>query len=325
LGKANKYTKYIFIMTIVSSSLLAFLNMHALKARCMQLEYLLPCLAVGSTYLYYIIAGMVIYVLRNKIRLAVKQLDFFLLLSALLFGFFAFGPYYLTANKLVVASPVAFLQYHVSGFSGIHATARWGLIFSFTLSVAVAVFLSKYTASRRLKTYLAILMFMAFLELSPGLRIPNFRNLSPYKWAPRETDIFLKNLPDPGAVLELTSYPGEMEQRTSSDNSLGYILFSRLYHKKPFVKGYASHQPHVINRYIFYPEDKKLSLGTIHNLRKFGAKYWVFHINDWPAEKVQLLKNSLAELNKIAELDQGKTLIYEDPAPRVSVGYYDII
>ncbi len=321
---ASKYSKYTFIVVIISSILFAFLNMYSLTAKCRQLKIPLPVLATGLTYLYYVIAGMIIYVLRKRIRSAIKHLDFFLLLSVLLFGFLAFGPYHLTSDKLVIASPVAFLQYYVPGISGIQATARWGLIFSFTLSVAVAIFLSKYATSRRLKICGLIFMFVVFLELSPGFRIPEFRNLSPYKWTPRETDIFLKNIPDKGAVLELTSYPLKQEQDVASDNSLGYSIFSSLYHKKPLVAGYGM-GPHVTFRYLFIPKNKTLSLGTINTLRKFGAKYWVFHIEGWSKPELQLLNDLLGELKKIAMLDDGKTLIYEDPNPKASVGYYDVI
>jgi hypothetical protein len=324
LRTVYRYTKYTLGIAIIISLAFAFLNMHSLTARCMQLKIPLPILAIGLTYLYYATAGIIIYVLRNRIRSAIKHLDFFLLLIALLFGFLAFGPYYLTKNELVVTSPIAFLQYHVLGFSGIHATARWGLLFSFTLSMAIALFLSKCAKSRRQQVCAGIFMLIAILEVSPGFRIPNFKNISVYKWAPRETDIFLKSLPDNGAVLEMTSYPVEVEQQLSSDNSLGYAIFSRLYHKKPLVIGYASYQPHVSNRYLFLTKDKTLSLGTISTLRKFGAKYWVFHIDGWTTEKLRELNNVSAKLKKITELDNGKTLIYEDPNPKVSLGYYDV-
>lgn len=325
LRKANKYSKHIFIAVVIIFILFAFLNMHSLTARCMQLKIPLPKLAYGITYLCYAITGIIIYVLRHRIRLAIKHLDFFLLLSALLFGLLCFGPYYLTENKLVIASPVAFLQYYVPGFSGIHATARWGLMFSFAVSIAIAIFLSKYTTNRRLKICAVIFLLIALFELSPGFRIPEFKNLSPYRWTPRETDIFLKNIPDNGAVLELASYPFKQEPSIVSDNSLGYVLFSRLYHKKPLVIGYASYTPHVTIRYLLYPKDKTLSLETIHILRKFGAKYWVFHIDGWSLEEFQLFKDTIGGLKRIAKLDNGKTLIYEDPNPKASVGYYDVI
>jgi len=48
------------------------------------------------------------------------------------------------------------------------------------------------------------------------------------------------------------------------------------------------------------------------------------HIEDWSLEEVQLFKNAIGELKQIAELDNGKTLIYEDPDPKVSVTEYDV-
>ena len=147
---------------------------------------------------------------------------------------------------------------------------------------------------------------------------------------PREIDVFLKGLPGEGAVLEIHSYPFEYkddkykDDGSLSDNWLGYSLYSRLYHRKPLVSGYASHWPRVINEHFVYPEDKTLSFNTIERLRKFGAKYWVFHIEDWSAEDVEALKDAVINLKKIAELDNGKTLIYEDSRPVVSVTPYDI-
>jgi hypothetical protein len=324
LHKVNKFSKYALSAAIIISILFMFLNIRSLAAASMRWEDVLPRFATGTTYLYYILAGVVIYILRNRIRAAIKHFDFFLILCSLLFGLLAFGPYYLTANKSVIAAPTAFLQYYVLGFSGIQATARWGLLLSFLLSIGVALFLSRYAISRRFRIFAIIFMLASLFEVMPGFLMPDFRDLSIYKWMPRETDIFLKNLPGKGAVLELESFPVKIEQHLASDNSLGCVLFSRLYHKKPLVTGYASFTPHAM-KHIFCCKDAKLSLQTIEMLRKFGAKYWVFHINGWPKEEIQLLKDSVGALKQIAELDSGKTLIYEDPDPKPSVGYSDII
>lgn len=322
--KISRYSKRAFISAVVLSVLLACFNMRSLTLKSAQLKLTFPELAVGLTYFCYVIIGIILYLLRRRLVLAAKHPDFFFLLSALLFGILAFGPYYLGSNSQVIASPSVFFQYHVPGLSGIHATARWGLLSSFTLSMAAAIFLSKCAKSRWQQVLAAIFMLMAILEVSPGFRMPDFKNLSPYKWAPRETDIFLKKLPDRAAVLELSSYPLKQEHLVNSVNSLGYALFSSLYHKKPLVAGYSSHSPYVISKYLFYPKDKTLSAARINTLRKFGAKYWVFHIEDWPLEEIKLLEDPSDGLKKIAELDNGKTLIFEDSDPKASVTYYDV-
>jgi len=322
--KDSRRSRLILISATIISILSASLNIYSLAVKSMKCEGVSPVFALFDTYLYYIVAGVVIYALRRRILSAMKHLDFFLLLTAVLFGILSFGPYYLTGNKSVIASPAAFLIYHVPGFSGIQATARWGLLLSFTLSIAVAVFLSKHASSRRLKICMAIFMLASFLEVSAGFRMLELKNLSSYMWSPREIDIFLKNIPGNGAVLEMESYPVDREQRVSSDNSLGYALFSRLYHKKPVVTGYSSYTPHVINKYIFYPEDKTLSLEIINTLRKFGARYWVFHIDGWPEEGRMLFKDTIGRLRQIGRLDNGETLVYEDPYPEIAVTCYDI-
>jgi hypothetical protein len=323
---ANKYSKRALINTIIIASLFAFLSMLSLVARWAQININMtigtpmPKLAMGLTYLCYVIAGFCVYFLRNRIRSAIKQPDFFMFLCALFFGLLAFGPYYLTKNNLVVASPVAFLEYHVIGFSGIQATARWGLLLSFTLSIAVAIFLSKHIKTRKQQIFAALFMLIAILDVSPGFKIPSFKNLPVYQWKPRETDIFLKNIPDNGAVLELTSFPVKRSQHVSSDNMLGYALFSSLYHKKLLVRGYSSNVPHAISRYLLYPQDPGISPKRIQSLRRFGAKYWVIHIDDWSLEDIKSLKDSVECLKQITELDSGKTLIYEDPDPKISLG-----
>lgn len=322
--KVNKYSKCIFIGVIIISILFAFLNMYSLTVKCVKLKMPLPQLASGLTCLCYAIIGSIIFILRHRISSAIKHLDFFFILIALLFGLLSFGPYYLTKNGLAIVSPVAFLIYHVSIFSGIQATARWGLVFSFTISISVAIFLSKHTTNYRLKLFTAMFMLIIFLELSPGFQMLDFKNLSPYKWKPRQTDIFLKELPGNDAVLEMSSYPPKEEDHVVSDNSLGYVIFSHLYHKKPLVVGYSSYVPHASYRYLLHPRDKTLSFGVINTLRKFGARYWVFHIEDWSSEQLKLLKDSIGELKKIAALDSGKTLIFEDPCPKISVGYFDV-
>jgi len=321
----DKHSQPTFIFTIIAAIFLGFINILALRLKCLQLSMPLPQIATNATYLYYIAGGIIIFFLRKRITTAMKHLDCFLLLSALLFGFLSFGPYYLTSNERVIASPVAFLIYHVPGFSGIQATARWGLMLSFVLSIAVALFLSQYKTNRRLKLWFTIFVLLALSTIIPGFRLPKLKYQPPYQWTPRETDIFLKNLPGNGAVLELSSYPLKQEQKITSDNSLGYSWFSRLYHKKPIITGYSSYTPHVIQRYLFNPKDKTLSPGVINRLRKFGAKYWVFHIESWTKEQVLLFESNMAGLKLIGKLDNGQTLIYEDPVPKTSVSYLNII
>jgi hypothetical protein len=327
LHRLNKYFKRAFLNVIILSILFAFLNMQAILARCaeinknMTIGIPVPQLAAGLTYLCYIIVGICIYFLRDRIKVAIKQPDFFMLLCAFFFGLLAFGPYYLTNNNLVIASPVAFLQYHVIGFSGIQATARWGLLLSFTLSIAVAVFLSQHIKTRKQQIFAVVFMLITILDVSPGFKIPDFKHLPVYQWSPRATDKFLKNIPDNGAVLELNSFPVKRSQHVYSDNLLGYSLFSSLYHKKPLVRGYSSNVPHAISRYLWSPEDPSLSPATIKSLRKFGAKYWVMHVDSWSLEDIKFFKDSTVGcLKQIGELDNGKTLIYEDPDPKISVG-----
>ena len=310
-----------FFAIAITCGLWAFLSLWSLKEKSLQSGLPLPVLASGTTYVCYMLSGGLLFIMRHRINTAAKHIDFFLLLIAIFFGFLMFGPYYITGNKNIVASPVAFLIYQVPGFSAIRVPSRWGTVFSFTLCVAVALFLSQNT-NRKIKICLSSFIFLALLETIPFLQMPDTRNLSPYKWTPREIDVFLKSLPGNGAVLELESYPIDLFN-TDSNNSLNYSLFSRLYHKKPIVVGYASFFPPFIARQLLSASDKLWSPRTIRFLRKFGAQYWVFHTENWPPEDIRSIAESKLSLKLIKQLDNGKTLVFENPSPRVSIAQSD--
>ncbi len=68
-----------------------------------------------------------------------------------------------------------------------------------------------------------------------------------------------------------------------------------------------------------------LTSKTIGDLRKFGARYWVFHMDHWPKEDNFNPGGELYGLRRIASLDDGKTLVYEDLEPKIAVTPLGII
>jgi hypothetical protein len=297
---------------------LAWLNMHCIKIINERYLAPLPSLAVGWTYFYYFITGVIIYVFRHRLGNGLRNLDFYLVLVAVFFGLLAFGPYYLTPDGKAIPSPVAFLLYDVAGFKGMGVPARWGLILSFTLSIAVAIFLSRYDTSWKRRIAAVLFILLCLLELSPGIKLSGFKKIIPYQWKPGEIDVFLRDLPD-GAVLEMSDYPLKTEQECPTKNCLGERLFARTFHKKLLVNGYASHTPHILNQYLYFPKNPALTSKSIGNMRKLGARYWVVHREGWPEDKVRSFKALVGDLKKIASFDDGETLVYEDPDPKVTV------
>jgi hypothetical protein len=124
-------------------------------------------------------------------------------------------------------------------------------------------------------------------------------------------DVVLKGIPEEGAVLELGPYPLDYAL-------IGPDIYSILYHKRPLVGGYATVTPKAMNRYLFNP-DEGFTPRRISELRKFGARYWVIHLDQWPEDDPFYPRGELDGLKRIAVLDGGKTLVYEDPHPKVTI------
>jgi hypothetical protein len=315
---SKRWTVSTLLLLMGFMTVLAWLNMQSITYANERYHADLPALAVGWTYFYYFIAGAVIYVFRHQLSSALRHLDFYLFLVAVFFGFLAFGPYYLTPDGKAVASPAAFLLFNVPGFNGMGVPARWGMILAFTLSIAVAVFLSQYDTGWKRKIASAAFILLCFLEVCPGIKLSGFHRVPPYEWQPGEVDVFLRDLPD-GAVLEMSDYPLKVEQECPTRNCCGERLFARTFHKKLLVNGYASHTPPIIDEYLYHP-NAVLSHKAVKNMRKFGARYWVIHMEGWPEAKVRLFKGVVGDLRQIAYFDKDKTAIYEDPHPKISVG-----
>ena len=284
----------------------AILNIFALK-------YAMPMIKVEvmQTIFYYFIIGAIVMFFRNEFLIALRQLPFFLFLLAVLFTIFAFGPYYLTASGSAIPSPLIIFLCFVPGFYSVREVSRWGLLASFNISLAVSLALSKYKTKNISKIIIGILVLLCFSELFLGFPSEGIRFLKPYEWKPREVDIYLKNIHNRGAVFELRSYPIFWED-------VVYDMYASLYHKKPIITGIATVLPEITSRYL-YDCEERLTPRRIEDLRKFGARYWVFHMDKWPKEDAFEPGEYIGALKRIASLDDGRTLVYEDPNPRVAI------
>ncbi|MFH0826369.1 MAG: hypothetical protein V1923_00575 [Candidatus Omnitrophota bacterium] len=270
------------------------------------------------TAAFYLFLGLPVIFFRDRIICALKKKNFFFLSLGVFFAFLAFGPYYLSPENKLVPSPVIMLLAFVPGFSGIRAIARWGLLFSFSVSLGAALGLSGQKKSLAGKFIVSFVILAAFLEMFPGVYCGPLPPLKLYEWRPREVDIFLKQQPKEGAVLELETYP------IRDIKNLGYELYSSLYHKRPLLTGYGPVIPRVTLDYL-YETDGTLDAERVASLRKFGARYWVLHLDKWPQEQKFDPPEDFYGLRRVAVFNGGKTLVYEDPDPKIAVTPHGLI
>ena len=266
---------------------------------------------IFQTVCFYYGFGALIIFFRNRVSIALHQLPFFFFFLSLVSVFLAYGPYFPVSGGKAIPSPLIFIQCYVPGFNGIRAVPRWGLLASFGISLGAALAFTQAKGKGVPKVLIGVILLLCFYELSPGFSLKRLPSFTFYRWQPRTVDIFLKNLPGKGAVLELASYPVDHE-------AAGPEMYAHLYHHKPIVTGYGRVFPPLITQYI-YQANTSLTVERIGELRKFGARYWVFHMDAWPAQDMFEPKDDLGGLRLMVSLDNGKTLIYEDPAPKVAV------
>ncbi|KPK97928.1 MAG: hypothetical protein AMJ95_06635 [Omnitrophica WOR_2 bacterium SM23_72] len=270
------------------------------------------------TAIFYLFLGWPLVFFRDRIMRALENKAFFFLSLGVFFATIAFGPYYLSPENKLIPSPVILLLVFVPGFSGIRAIARWGLLFSFSVSLGVALGLSGPKKSLAGKLIVSFVLLAAFLEMFPGINHDTLPPLKLYEWKPREVDIFLKQQPKEGAVLELETYP------IKDLTNLGYELYSSLYHKRPILTGYGAVIPPVTIDHL-YEVDGTLDAERVASLRKFGARYWVLHLDKWPKKEKFDPPEDFYGLRRVAEFNGGKTLVYEDSDPKIAVTLFGLI
>jgi len=264
------------------------------------------------TVVSYLLLGWPVIFFRDRVINALKNKTFFFLSLGVFFAIIAFGPYYLSPENKLIPSPVIMLLAFVPGFSGIRAIARWGLLFSFSASLGVTSGLSGQKKSLAGKFIVSFVLLAAFLEMFPEAYLGPLPPLKLYEWRPREVDIFLKQQPKEGAVLELETYP------IRDIKDLGYELYSSLYHKRPILTGYGAVFPRVTLDHL-YETEGTLDAERVSSLRKFGARYWVLHLDKWPKVQEFDPPEDFYGLRRVAVFNGGKTLVYEDPEPRIAV------
>ena len=130
-------------------------------------------------------------------------------------------------------------------------------------------------------------------------------------WKPRAADELLRTAGAPGAVLELPVWATQREAER---------MIARLHHRRPLVNGYGGMIPAFFRDHWVEPNAQIRETGTldarnVELLRAFGARYWIVHLDELEPGVRGKVPDAFGPLEKIATLDGGMTLVYEDPAP----------
>lgn len=289
--------------------LLAALNIFILKIFIRQTHF--SGIDIVGTFFCYLIFGFLLVFLRNRIVSALGFMPSFFFLYSIFALSLAFGSYYILADGRAMPSPTILVTALLPGFSGIRASARWGLMFSFAISLGV--FSSFAFLKKGIVRGLAaiVIIFVSFTELFLGIYLGNMPEPRLNQWRPSETDIFLKQARGEGSVLELTSYPVPYSLG-------GPDMYSSLYHRRPIVTGEATIVPEII-RYYLYDLDSKLTPERISELRKIGARFWVLHKGEAISAEVLSDIERSGNFKQVAFFDHGEIIIYEDLDPGVEI------
>jgi hypothetical protein len=237
----------------------------------------------------------------------------FFLACAVGFGLLTAGPYFVLADGSVIPSP-ALLLARLPGFSGIRASARWGLLCAFNAGLAAGCALNaiRPPPARHAAALLVILVIALDVRYPDAYLAPAG---PPLTWQPRAVDRFLLEAPGPGAVLELPVRPDEVEAAR---------MRSRLHHRRPLVNGYAGGWPafsaaHWTGPNVELWRTGNLGPADVEKLRAFGARFWVVHRGELSADAAANLSEAFGPVARVATLDDGRVVVYEDPAPAARV------
>jgi len=287
--------------------LLAALNIFILKIFIRQTHF--SGIDIAGTFFCYLIFGFLLVFLRNRIVSALGFMPFFFFLYSIFALSLAFGSYYILADGRAMPSPTILVTALLPGFSGIRASARWGLMFSFAISLGVFSSFA-YLKKGIIRNLCALIIIsVSFLDLFLGVPEGHLPKPQLHQWQPDRVDIFLKNTEGQGSVLELVSYPLFFR---------GEDLYSSLYHHRPIVTGVATVLPGLTASYL-YNRDMELTAEMLSKLRRFGARFWVVHRNEAVNKEIFGYISRNKDFREIASFENGDILVYEDLNPNVAI------
>ena len=287
--------------------LLAALNIFILKIFIRQTHF--SGIDIVGTFFCYLIFGFLLVFLRNRIVSALGFMPSFFFLYSIFALSLAFGSYYILADGRAMPSPTILVTALLPGFSGIRASARWGLMFSFAISLGVFSSFA-YLKKGIIRNLCAIIVIsVSFSDLFLGMPEGHIPKSQLHHWQPDRVDIFLKNTEGQGSVLELFSYPLSFR---------GQDLYSSLYHHRPIVTGVATVLPRLTASYL-YNQDMKLTAEMLSKLRGFGARFWVVHRDEAVNKEIFGYISRNKDFREIASFENGDILVYEDLNPNVAI------
>ena len=265
----------------------------------------------ATTAWTYAIALPVLVLGARRLRLAITRPFGAAALATAALAMMTLGPMVATADG-GVPTP-ALLLCRLPGLSAIRLSARWGIVMNVAAAGAFALALTSIESRGRRVVSTALLCLLVARDI---VQPNHFGDTFPVPPAPpleeRPVDKILRELPNPGAVMELPWLDGPKEVPR---------MMSIRRHGRPLVNGYAGMVPaffayHAAEAAPAFIEGRGPTDAERAHLRAFGARYWVVHL-DRLAPSAHASWKSLPGLPVVATCDEGRTLVIEDPAPAV--------
>lgn len=196
----------------------------------------------------------------------------------------ALGPV-LRIGGVRVPMPFALFYYVFPGFSLIRSPVRFALLASLAISVLAGAHLGRMLEEkRRKKTFAAIVIALAAIELCPGgvrLFDPLPGGLPP---------VYRKIAQDPRPLV-LAELPLPVDESAEVTEDGRYQLYS-LFHGKRLVNGMAAYVPPITRelriRMQGFPEE-----DTVKRLRELGVDLVLLHLDRYPPSAIPDLKDAV--------------------------------
>lgn len=266
---------------------------------------------VAATAWTYALVLPAIILGARRLRLAVARPFGAAMMTTGVLALLTLGPMVATADG-GIPTP-AILLCRLPGLSAIRLSARWGIVMNLAAAGACALALASIEVRGRRIAATALLCLLVSRDI---IQPNHFGDTFPVPPAPpldeRPVDKILRDLPNPGAVMELPWLDGPKEVPR---------MMAIRRHGRPLVNGYAGMVPaffayHAAEAAPAFIEGRGPTDGERAHLRAFGARYWVVHL-DRVAPAAHAAWKSLPGLPVVATCDEGRTLVIEDPAPAV--------
>jgi multisubunit Na+/H+ antiporter MnhF subunit len=247
----------------------------------------------------------IIYRIKNRRK---KLLLFDIFIAIGVFGFIlSLGPAFQWGGHVIkkpflIPLPYAAFYYLIPGFNGMRNSARWEMLFLFSFSVAIGIFLSSYFSQIKKTTAFfltCIICLLIFLEFNFPYRyysIPTKENFPKVYY-------FINSLPKDSVISEFPIYNWGTFPEFNSENTREY--YSTLGFWKTFNGG-AGFTPLPWQKKATFLIKNFPGAESINLLKNNGVDYIVLHA--WEFDELHNSKNYVGSNIVLSGLDVKTTL-----------------